>query len=350
MTIALALGGLVLLGAAVPRAAIHRAIAMRRDLQRRRTALPALIDAIAAALAAGLSLEQAFAEVAPTLPAGLARPTAAVATALRVGDSVDRALASYDGVVPSAELAPFAIVLGAFARSGGRIGRSLSRVSRLLRGRLALDAERAALTAQGRLSAIVLVALAPMGALFFAILAPSYVGTLIGTGRGLALIALSLEACGAIWLWRLVRAPSDTPELASLLDAVVVGLDAGLSFELSLAALVARSPRVARLPEARRLLADLRLGRPPRVAFEAFAASGPDEARVAALVESARRFGAPLAELLVAQADALREAERRQAEAKARRLPVLMTFPLTFCVLPALLVVFLGPPLLSLVG
>jgi len=47
-------------------------------------------------------------------------------------------------------------------------------------------------------------------------------------------------------------------------------------------------------------------------------------------VEPARRFGAPLAELLVAQADALREAERRQAEAKARRLPVLMTFPLTF--------------------
>jgi len=72
----------VLLAAAVPRAAIRRAIATRRDRQRRRTALPALIDAIAAALAAGLSLEQAFAEVAPTLPAGLARPTAAVATAI----------------------------------------------------------------------------------------------------------------------------------------------------------------------------------------------------------------------------------------------------------------------------
>jgi tight adherence protein C len=146
-----------------------------------------------------------------------------------------------------------------------------------------------------------------------------------------------------------VRAPFDTPELASLLDAVVVGLDAGLSFELSLSALVSRSPRVARLPEARRLLADLRLGRPPRVAFEAFAACGPDEARIAALVESAARFGAPLAELLVAQADALRDAERRQAEASARRLPILMMFPLTFCVLPCLLVVFLGPPLLSLV-
>jgi tight adherence protein C len=50
----------------------------------------------------------------------------------------------------------------------------------------------------------------------------------------------------------------------------------------------------------------------------------------------------------VAQADALREAERRQAEAAARRLPVLLMFPLTFCLLPALLIVFLGPPLLEL--
>lgn len=349
MTVALALAGLALLFAAVPRASLRRSMRSRRDERGRRAALPGLIDAIAAALAAGLSLEQCFAEVASTLPASLARPTNAVAVALRLGTSIDEALAAYDGVLPASDLAPFAIVLSTFARSGGRVGRTLARVARLLRGRLALDAERTALTAQGRLSAIVLVALAPLGAVFFAILTPSYAATLIGPARGLAAIAVALESCGALWLWYLVRLPSDAPELASLLDAVVVGLDSGASFELSLAALVARSPRVARLPEARRLLADLRLGRPPHAAFAAFAGSGPDEARIAALVESARRFGAPLADLLVAQADALREAERHQAEARARRLPVLMTFPLTFCVLPALLVVFLGPPLLSLV-
>lgn len=348
MTLVLALVGLALLAVTVPRAPVGRVLHVHRDERARRQALPGLIEAIAAALAAGLSLERSFAEVAPTLPPGLARPTSAVATALRLGEPIERALAAYDGAVPAADLAPLAIVLSAFARSGGRIGRSLARVARLLRGRLALDAERSALTAQGRLSATVLVALAPLGAVFFALLVPSYPSTLAGPARGLALVALGLEACGAFWLWRLVRAPSDAPELASLLDAVIVGLDAGSSFELSLAQLVGRSPRVARLPEARRLLADLRLGRPPRIAFEAFAVSGPDEARIAALVESARRFGAPLADLLVAQADALRDAERHHAEARARRLPVLMCFPLTFCVLPALLVVFLGPPLLSL--
>jgi Flp pilus assembly protein TadB len=334
----------------VPRDVVSRAIRDRRDRYRSRVALPALVEALAAALSAGLSLELAFGEIAPTLPPALARRTAAVATALRLGEPIDRALGAYDGVVPAADLAPLAIVLGAFARGGGRIGRSLARVTRLLRGRLALDAERAALTAQGRLSSIVLVALAPLGALFFAILTPAYLSTLAGPGKGLAVVAIALEAFGGAWLWRLVRTTGDAPELASLLDAVVVGLDAGLSFELSLAALVARSPRVARLPEARRLLADLRLGRFPRVAFAAFADSGPDEARIAALVESASRFGAPLADLLVAQADALRDADRRQAEARARRLPLLMCFPLSFCVLPALLVVFLGPPLLSLIG
>jgi len=60
------------------------------------------------------------------------------------------------------------------------------------------------------------------------------------------------------------------------------------------------------------------------------------------------RFGSPLARLLVLQADAIRESERHAAEAHARRLPVLMLFPLSLCILPALLIVFLGPPLLSL--
>jgi tight adherence protein C len=77
-------------------------------------------------------------------------------------------------------------------------------------------------------------------------------------------------------------------------------------------------------------------------------ATRPDEARVAALVATSMRFGSPLARLLVLQANAIRETERHEAEARARRLPVLMLFPLSLCILPALLVVFLGPPLLSL--
>jgi tight adherence protein C len=314
----------------------------------RRLALPGLVEAVAAALGSGLSVQLAFAEVAPTLPRALGAATERVAAALALGSTIDEALGAYKGAIADEDLAPFGIVLGAFARSGGRIGRSLGRVATLLRGRIALDDERRALTAQGRASAFVLVALAPIGALFFAVMTPEYVVVLVDEGRWLVLVAATLEIVGAFWLWRILRVVSPGADFASLLDAVVVGLEAGMTFELALAALVGRAPHVARLPEARLLLADLALGRGAREAFAAFGASGPSEARVAALVRAATRFGSPLAELLVAQADALRASDRRRAEEQARRLPVLMLFPLAFCVLPALLCVFLGPPLLSL--
>lgn len=350
---ALAAAGVALLIAGLRPARASAAVRYVRGLlsggdRPARAAFPGLIDAVGAALGAGLSLERAFAETAGSLPGDLERATARAAAALSLGDPVGVALHSFSGVVPDEDLAPFAVVLLAFARTGGRIGRSLGRVARLLRGRLALDEERSALTAQSRMSAAVLLGLAPLGAVAFAIVSPDYVPTFAGRGRGLLLAAVTLELIGALWLRRLTRPVAATPELASLVDAVVVGLEAGLTFEQALAALVERAPRVGRLPEARRLLADLRLGRPPRLAFAAFAAAGPQEARIAGLVDAASRFGTPLVELLVAQADGLRQSERRRAETRARRLPVLLLFPLTFCVLPALLIVFLGPPLLSI--
>jgi tight adherence protein C len=320
------------------------------DARERRLGLPGLVESVGSALGSGLSLPLALTEVAPTLSRSLAVPTERAAAALALGASVEDAVGAYAGVVPPEDIAPFAIVLSAFARSGGKIERSLARVAGLLRGRLALEDERAALTAQGRASAIVLVALAPLGGAFFAIMTPEYLAVMFDRGRWVLVLALVLEVVGALWLWRILQLAKGEADLATLLDAVIVGLDAGLTFELALAALVARAPNVARLPEARRLLADLALGRGAGAAFGAFASAGPTEARIAALVRAAARFGAPLSGLLVTQADALRMADRRRAEAQARRLPILMLFPLALCVLPALLCVFLGPPLLSLLG
>lgn len=354
MTALLALGAMTALAAALlDRRVVDAVQVLARRVRRgsareTRIALPALVDAVAAALASGLSLQTALAEVAPTLPPGLAAPARRAASSLALGASIGDALHEFTGAVPDEDVAPLAVVLTAFARSGGPVGRSLGRVAALMRGRLALEDERAALTAQGRVSAIVLVALAPLGALFFALAMPDYAAIFLEEGRILLGVAIALESFGALWLWRIVRSTAPPPDLATFLDAVVVGLDAGLTFERALAAIVARAPRLGRLADARRLLADLALGRSLPEALTGFGRSG-DDARIAALVVAATRFGAPLAELLVIQADALRTAERRRAEAQARRLPVLMLFPLSCTILPALLIVFLGPPLLSLV-
>lgn len=335
--------------AVLPSGARARLVAQRSG-RLTRLALPGLVESLGAALGAGLSLELALAEIASTLPRPLDERCRFAAASLRLGASLDSALATLGAGLPEQDLAGLRTVLLSFHRAGGPVRRRLERVAALLRGRLALEEEQAALTAQGRISAIVLLALAPLGGAFFMVLMPSYSRTLFEKGLGLLALAVLLEVVGAVWLARIVRSPARKPELASLLDAVVIGLDAGLTFEQALRALVGRAPKLARLPEARRLLSDLTLGLGRPRAFAAFAASGPAEARVSGLVSAATRLGAPLAELLVAQADALRDSGRRSAEAQARRLPVLMLFPLTFCVLPALLIVFLGPPLLSLLS
>ena len=351
MSLALALAGVVLvIAAALPQSrgplALMRRLGRQRDREIR-AALPTMVDALAAALGSGLSLSLSFAEIAPTLPPPLALATRRTASALALGTRVETALGAYDNVVPADELAPVAIVLASFARSGGRVGASLERVARLLRGRLTLEEERDALTAQARASAIVLVGLAPLGVCFFALAMPDYLPTLVGAGLGLLALAMAFEVAGAACLWRIVRATTPPADLASFLDAVVVGLDAGLTFERALAALVERAPMFRRVADARQLLADLALGTSLPDALRSFAVR-PDEARIAALVAAATRFGSPLAPLLVLQAEALRATERHRAEATARRLPVLMLFPLTFCILPALLIIFLGPPLLAL--
>src|SRR5438046_1394666 len=81
----------------------------------------------------------------------------------------------------------------AFPRTGGRVSASLERVAALLRGRLALEEERSALTAQSRASAAVLLALAPLGAIFFAAAMPDYAATLTHDGIGLLLAAVTFE-------------------------------------------------------------------------------------------------------------------------------------------------------------
>ena len=320
-----------------------------RALRASRAALPGLIDALAGALGSGVSLSLAFAEIAPTLEPRLGGATRRVAASLSLGAPPTHALAALDAVVPAEDVAPLSVVLSAFARSGGRVSTSLERIASLLRGRLALAEERAALLAQSQASALVLVALAPLGVIFFSLAMDGYVATLLNEGRVLLALALAFEVAGALWLWRIVRSTIPSADLATFLDAMIVGLEAGLTFERALAGLVERASIATRDADARRLLADLALGRPLPDALAAFA-RGPDEARIVALVMASARFGSPLARLLVLQADAIRTTERHRAEARARRLPVLMLFPLTFCILPALLLVFLGPPLLTLLG
>ncbi len=141
--------------------------------------------------------------------------------------------------------------------------------------------------------------------------------------------------------------------LPDALDLLVICAEAGLSLD---AALVRITREIG--PSAPALadelgLASFELGLLPdrRTAFDNLARR-IDLAAVRSLtstLQQTEKFGTPLAASLRVIAAELRNARMMAAEAKAARLPVIMTVPLIIFVLPALFVVVMGPGILDIV-
>jgi tight adherence protein C len=133
-------------------------------------------------------------------------------------------------------------------------------------------------------------------------------------------------------------------ELPDLLDQITICVEAGLGFDAALA----RTTRSAQTPlalEITRMHQELRIGVPRREALENLL-SRTDVAELRqfahALVQ-AESYGVPVSQMLRAQAGENREKRKHAAEERAMKLPVKITFPLVFCILPAMFIVILGP-------
>ena len=137
--------------------------------------------------------------------------------------------------------------------------------------------------------------------------------------------------------------------LPDFLDRLSLALEAGLGFEVALRRSAERYP--ARLgDELRRMVRQLDRGHVRGAALEEMSRRNPSEdlRAFAAAVRQADRLGTSLAKALRVQSGLLRDRRRRRAQEAGRRLPVLIVFPLVFFFLPALLIVYLAPPLLHL--
>lgn len=141
-------------------------------------------------------------------------------------------------------------------------------------------------------------------------------------------------------------------QVPEMLDILALGLSAGLSFDASLALYCERSE--AEL--ARQLLRAMRgwqMGLEGRQeALEGLAAriDAPSLARFCAAVSEALSFGAPLAQTLERQADAIREEQRASVQQRIEEVPVRMLVPLGTLVVPAMPLAILGPLLCAALG
>ncbi|MBX5467702.1 MAG: type II secretion system F family protein [Firmicutes bacterium] len=133
-----------------------------------------------------------------------------------------------------------------------------------------------------------------------------------------------------------------------VLDLLAVSLAAGLTWEAALGYLIPELEGTVR-HVLDLLWQDLKLGLSRREALERLARRTGLEAveRVATLVIQAEQLGSSLYEALTREAEGLRAARLSQARERATRLPVQMTIPIVFFLLPALYVVLLGPAALN---
>ena len=170
-------------------------------------ALPGALEAMARALRSGGSMRQAVEEAAAATSGPLSDELRLVSAQAARGAPLVTALQALGErqPLPGVRLAVAALCLG--VETGGAQARAVDGVAATLRDRLAVAAEVRALSAQARLSAIV-IGLAPLGfGAFAAATDPRTAAFVFHTVPGLLLLAvgLTLDAVGWLWMRRLCR-------------------------------------------------------------------------------------------------------------------------------------------------
>ncbi|WP_370249970.1 type II secretion system F family protein [Nocardioides sp.] len=147
------------------------------------------------------------------------------------------------------------------------------------------------------------------------------------------------------------RAEQIESTLPDAIDLLTISVEAGLAFDAALQQ-VARNTEGALAQEFSRVLREMQIGQSRSDALRALSErTNVDNLKtfVGAMVQ-ADAFGIPIANVLRVQSSEMRVKRRQRAETKAQQVPVKMTVPLIFNVLPALFVAIIGPAILSVLG
>ncbi len=137
--------------------------------------------------------------------------------------------------------------------------------------------------------------------------------------------------------------------LPDALDMLTICVEAGLGFDAALAQ-VARNTEGPLAAEFARLLQEMQIGKSRSQALRAMVdRTTVTELRafVSALVQ-AGELGIPVARVLREQAKEMRLRRRQRAEEQAQKVPVKILFPLICCLFPALMVIIIGPGVITI--
>lgn len=154
-----------------------------------------------------------------------------------------------------------------------------------------------------------------------------------------------------LWLSSAVSARQKQIRLAlpDMLDMLTISVEAGLGFDQAISKIV-RTSHGPLSEEFGRMLQEIQAGtdRPSALKRMTARTEVPElNAFVTAIVQ-AEQLGIPVANVLRVQAKEMRLTRRQRAEEQGQKTPVKIVFPLILCILPATLIVILGPAAVSI--
>lgn len=146
-----------------------------------------------------------------------------------------------------------------------------------------------------------------------------------------------------------VRQSKIRRELPDFLDMLTISVEAGLGFDAAISKLV-RTSRGPLSAEFGRMLQQVQAGVDRVPALRGMS----DRTGVAELdtfivaIIQAETFGVSIANVLRTQAKEMRLRRRQNAEERAQKVPVKIIFPIVLCILPATMIVVLGPAIVGI--
>ncbi len=166
----------------------------------------------------------------------------------------------------------------------------------------------------------------------------------------IALVVLAFYAPD-LWLSGAVeeRQSKIRRELPDFLDMLTISVEAGLGFDAAIAKLV-RTTRGPLAQEFARMLQQVQAGVDRASALRGMS----DRTGVAELdsfigaIIQAETFGISIASVLRVQAKEMRLKRRQYAEERAQKVPVKIVFPIILCILPATMIIVIGPAVISI--
>lgn len=178
----------------------------RKRMAKFQEQLPDVLDLIARALKAGHAFSGGLKMVAEEFGDPIGTEFSKTLDEINFGVGVDQAMKNLAQRVDCPDLQFFVVSVIIQRETGGNLAEILQKIASLVRERFKLYGKIRSLAAEGKLSAIVLLALPPLIAIYMTIVSPDYIGLLFRDPIGITMLcgAAAMMIAGVIVMKRLI--------------------------------------------------------------------------------------------------------------------------------------------------